>query len=214
MNKILLAAIIPGLAIASAIFWLAIHKPPNRPSTALPLLSTNASPGPLVAQQPVQSNSTSAVSPNVPANQGTSTNAVGQEATSQDRSELDLAVGSVALPMITNPSGLRTGEDSSNTNSPLQEIAQSTYFEDSMGAPSGSNHFITIVQPTDGKYSIILTAAQTGNYELSIRAFSSDGASQPEILHKGYLQKGSQSTLILNYTSAPGAVSSLLDLTE
>jgi len=95
-----------------------------------------------------------------------------QQSSSLDKSELDLAVGNVAIPMITDPDGLRTGRDAA-TNVRLEEIPKSTYFEDSVNTDTGKevSHFIQVMQPKTGRYLVRLTGLHAGGYELSIRAF-------------------------------------------
>jgi hypothetical protein len=82
--------------------------------------------------------------------------------------------------------------------------------DSSTGSPTKEvNHFISITQPQTGRYSIMLTDVQAGDYQLSIRAFSSDGTSQPANVETGHLEKGAQIKFLLDYTSNPGATSSL-----
>jgi hypothetical protein len=138
---------------------------------------------------------------------------VAYQAPLTDKSELDLAVDEVAILSITDSAGRRTGRASS-TSAPLQEIPRSTYFEDSLADDTGVsqekqiNHFINIAQPETGRYVIVLTGLKSSDYRLSIRAFSRDGKSQPEILKTGHLAIGAQIKFALEYTPATGSVSS------
>jgi hypothetical protein len=129
-----------------------------------------------------------------------------------DKSELDLVVGNVAVLIIIDPTGLRTGRDSS-TSGPIQEIPQSIYSEDSIGNNSEGakeiDHFLDISQPKTGVYFIMLTSVRAGDFQLSIRAVSKDGTSQHLISESGHLKQGSRLMFKLNYSSVPGAVSSL-----
>ena len=51
---------------------------------------------------------------------------------SDNKGEIDLAVGAGTIPLITDSAGLRTGRES-QTDEALQEIPQSPYYEDALG---------------------------------------------------------------------------------
>jgi hypothetical protein len=143
---------------------------------------------------------------------GARTEAGAYQASQLDKSELDLAVGNAATLLITDSAGRHTGRDSS-TNVPLHQIPQSTYFEDTIDdsdvAAKQVNHFIQVTQPKTGRYSVLLTGLRAGQYQLSIRAFSRDGSSQPELVETGDVRQGSKVTFDLDYTSAPGTALSV-----
>jgi len=128
-----------------------------------------------------------------------------------DRSELDLAIGDAATLMITDAQGRRTGrEPSSGTR--FEEIPNSVYFEDAVEASSGKqvNRFIQINRPEVGVYLIKVKGQKTGDYLLSIRAFSMNGASQPQLRDSGRLMSGDEASFELHYTSVIGQSSSLV----
>jgi hypothetical protein len=187
---------ITGLAVLS---WRLMVPPPGRhpatqsghsaPAQKSPLLSSSRH---VVSEPPPTSTNSATTSAHLPE--------------PNDRSEIDLAVGADAVPVIVDPHGLRTGRTSA-TSSSLQEIPGSAYFEDLIGGQV--NHYIQISAPKDGEYSIVLSAVNAGDYVLSVRAFSSDGSSQPELLRHGHLQENSHARFLLEFASAPGATSSL-----
>lgn len=131
-----------------------------------------------------------------------------------DLSELDLATGDVAETLITDPLGRQTGF-TPNLQKIVEQIPTSAYFRDSLqddvsGAPATqTNHLTEIFQPIQGTYEIMVNGLKLGTYSLSVRTFSQDGSSQPDVLIPGIAGPGSSSTFSVQLASTPGSTSTV-----
>jgi hypothetical protein len=110
---------------------------------------------------------------------------------SGDVSELNISIGNNAELLLTDPIGRNTGYDPVSGNI-LQEIPQSAYFSDVLeDDPSGViltndiSHFITVFQPTNGQYQILLTGINYASYTVGSSTFARNGARQIKTLETG-----------------------------
>jgi hypothetical protein len=132
-----------------------------------------------------------------------------------DNSALDLAIGSHAEIMVTDPSAKQTGYQLS-TGTILQDIPHSSHFIDSLRddetgePPVGKSQFVDIAQPAQGIYSINLVGLQLGSFMFSVHTRTTDGASQVDAQIPGIAGPGSNTGFTLQYSSNPGASSSLV----
>jgi hypothetical protein len=135
-----------------------------------------------------------------------------------DLGEIGLSVAGVDISVIDNQ-GRRTGSDPTRGVF-LQQIPRSLYETDTLGSNESSNvsnetaHNIHIDQPQDGPYILTLNGLSAGEYKLIIRTFAGDGSAQPAIQYAGQIAPGEKILFQLNYTSQPGAVSSLTKLSS
>jgi len=156
--------------------------------------STSPAPSPLSQQVVLPSRTPDASPPTRQKNQtAIPASRVPPPTSERDISGLDLGVGNNATLLLTDSAGRRTGRDPV-AGRILQEIPRSAYGEDAIdndvtGEPATeTTHLLGVFRPAEGEYDLLLTGLQTGPYELSVRAFSRDGADQPPILEKGNIQ--------------------------
>jgi hypothetical protein len=120
---------------------------------------------------------------------------------------LDVSVGNHGSLLVTDFSGNQTGFIP-ESGQIVQNIANSAYFIDALtnditgAAPTETARSAEIFQPAAGSYTVVATGLSKGLYQLSIRAFSQDGSSQPPILVTGSAQPGSTFTYTLAFNPA------------
>jgi hypothetical protein len=127
-----------------------------------------------------------------------------------DLSELDLAMGDAAETLVTDPFGRETGFDPI-LQKIVEEIPTSAYFRDSLqddvsvAPPTEIDHLTEVFQPSQGTYQIDVNGLKLGTYSLSLRMFSQDGSSQPDVLIPGIAGPGSKSSFSIQLASTPGS---------
>jgi hypothetical protein len=131
-----------------------------------------------------------------------------------DISALDIDTGDNATLLVTDALGNRTGTDPVSGD-PLQQIPGSAYFIDRIDDDTTGEidthpaHMVLIPTPKQGMFTIVAQGVNSGQYTISIRAFSQDGSPQPLIVITGNAVPGSTSTYAINYSSTPGATSAV-----
>lgn len=137
----------------------------------------------------------------------------------KDYSGLDFGVGDNAELLVINPNQQRTGFNSATAND-VQDIKNSSYVRDRIdndetGARGPTSHLLNIYQPMEGVYEVYVIGLASGDYDLSVRAFSQDpNRIQPPIDVHGQTQKGLITKYILQYQKSAGAISKLLPSTQ
>jgi hypothetical protein len=131
-----------------------------------------------------------------------------------DMSGLDLAVGDSGELLVTDANGRKTGFDTSTTQE-IGQIPHSAHFADTLqddeigGLATGTNHSVQIFQPAAGAYQVSIIGLKLGLYDLSLRAFSSDGSDQPALSVAGIAGVGSTSSFQIQFSSTPGTVTTV-----
>jgi hypothetical protein len=143
---------------------------------------------------------------------------IAHEFTAREISEIDIAVGTNVIPLVTDSVGKRTGKDPISGNV-WQDIPKSAYFQDAIGdeTEESAREISRIIQIThvgDGTYLIDLVGVRTGQYTSSIRAFSKDGTAQPPIVENGNIETGSRIRYAFNFTSTRDKASTLIKQSE
>jgi hypothetical protein len=125
-------------------------------------------------------------------------------------SDLNIAVGDNADVSATDPTGKSTGLNP-GTGQPLNGIAQSAYFIDSLddditGLPvTGTTHSIQIFQPVVGNYQITISGLSTGTDAMLVHAFAHDGSLQSSLSVPLLTTIGTTTTYLVQYSPAPGS---------
>jgi hypothetical protein len=76
---------------------------------------------------------------------------------------MDLALSGTASMLMTDSAGRRLGREPVS-GIRLEEIPNSSYFEDPLSAPV--SRMIGISQPEEGQYQVVITGLETGSYEI------------------------------------------------
>src|SRR5205814_9874026 len=98
----------------------------------------------------------------------------------------------------------------------LWEIPRTVHFVDATddeltgAARASTMHLVNAFQPAVGNYQLIVTGLRPGLYALTINGRSSDGTAQPMIQVPGVTGVGSTSAFQIQYSSTPGATSSVV----
>jgi hypothetical protein len=132
-----------------------------------------------------------------------------------DLSEFNVSTDNNANVLVKDMNGNRTGVDPL-TQDILQQIPGSAYFQDQIGddvdgsSATGENHMVQILTPVQGTYQIVVTGLQPGLYSVLVHLYSQDGSPQALARFQGIAALGSSSSYQIQYTSTPGATSSVL----
>jgi hypothetical protein len=130
--------------------------------------------------------------------------------------QLTIVVHSPIELVITDPAGRRTGHDPISGQS-YAEILDATYGVESISAQDGSTSTIDSLvfstgAPLSGTYSVQMFGTGNGAYQMDVMATdAADGVSTDTLT--GTVTTGQQSTLALDYSTAPGSAVALVHRT-
>jgi hypothetical protein len=125
-----------------------------------------------------------------------------------DLTGLSVSVDATANLMVTDPNGLQSGYNSSNST-PLQNIPRSgagvdEIDDDVTGNAGNPVQIVMINSPAPGTFQFSLTGAATGQYSLNIGAEATDGTVQTSSF-LGLSSVGTTVTYRLSYGPSPGS---------
>jgi hypothetical protein len=129
-----------------------------------------------------------------------------------DPSELDFSVVDSATLLVTAPDGTQTGLNP-GTRQVLKGTVQAAYFainnavdtDVASDAPTSTTYYVEWLLPIDGSYAVQLNGLELGMYNLSIKAFDSNGKPESFVVLSGVANVGSTSSFHVQYVSTPGA---------
>lgn len=122
---------------------------------------------------------------------------------------LNMDVADASL-IVTDSSGRRTGFDA--ILGAVNEIPDSVAYADALdgdisGRPAESFcSAVNITRPTNERFNVSVKAVTNGVHNLSIRGYSDDGSTQPEVIVPINVPAAETATLEVQYESAPGSV--------
>lgn len=122
-----------------------------------------------------------------------------------DISALELSVGNNAEMLITDPAGRRVGNIPGVQS--FGDIPGGAYLLDSLddsvtGAPpTAVDHSISLSQPQQGQYTLVLTGIGAGPYTLSARGYSQAGVRSGAVTLPGSIAVGSSTTFVIQFAS-------------